>query len=70
VHSGVDFDRLNPADFRYLPFHLMDDDKELEADDNPIALVILAAQERERHRRKGERFHVKRLKRTVEWFIQ
>ena len=31
----------------------------LEKDDNPIAMVILAAQERERLRRGGERFNVK-----------
>ncbi len=38
----------------------MDDSREeLEADDNPIAMVVLAAQERERHRRRGDRFNAK-----------
>ena len=48
------------VDFRYLTFRLMAYDREeLEKSDNPIALVVLACQERERARRKGERFNVK-----------
>ena len=46
--------------FQYLPFRLRDYDKaQLEHEVNPIALVILAAQERERLRRKGERLPAK-----------
>ena len=48
------------VDFRYLTFRLMDYNREeQEKDDNPIALVVLACQEKERARRKGERFNVK-----------
>ena len=46
--------------FRYLPFRLMDYDRaQLEHEANPIALVILAAQERERLRQRGERLPAK-----------
>ena len=37
------------VEFHYLPFNLMDYERDqLEADENPMALVVLAAQERER----------------------
>jgi hypothetical protein len=49
------------VEFQYLTFRLMDYDREkLEADENPIALVALAAQDRERLRRSGDRFNAKR----------
>ena len=48
------------VDFRYLTLRLMDYDKEkLEEDPNPIAIVVLASQERERAKRKGEKFNAK-----------
>ena len=48
------------VEFHYLAFNLMDYDREqLLADKNPIALVVLAAQERERLRRRGDRFDAK-----------
>jgi hypothetical protein len=47
--------------FRYLCFRLMDYDRDkLEEDSNPIAMVVLASQERERAKRKGEMFDAKR----------
>ncbi len=49
------------VEFRYLSFRLMDYDREeLEKDSNPIAIVVLACQEKERAKRKGEMFNVKR----------
>ena len=49
------------VDFRYLFFRLMDYDRDkLERDENPIAMVVLASQERERAKRKGEMFNAKR----------
>jgi hypothetical protein len=48
------------VDFRYLTFCLTDYDRaELDADGNPMALVVLASQERERARRRGDRFNIK-----------
>ena len=48
------------VDFHYLPFNLMDYERAaLEADENPMAMVVLAAQERERLRRQGDRFNAK-----------
>ena len=48
------------VEFRYLSFRLMDYNKErLEQDSNPIAIVILASQEKERAKRKGEKFNTK-----------
>ncbi|MFH1097307.1 MAG: hypothetical protein V1749_07390 [Candidatus Desantisbacteria bacterium] len=48
------------VEFKYLSFRLMDYDRErLEQDSNPAAIVILASQERERARRKGEKFNAK-----------
>ena len=48
------------VEFNYLPFNLMDYEQEqLLADENPMALVVLAAQERERLRRRGNRFNAK-----------
>ena len=42
-------------EFHYLTFNLMDyNPAQLEADENPIAMVVLAAQERERLRGRGE----------------
>jgi len=47
-------------EFQYLTRKLMNYEREaLEKDDNPIAMVVLAAQERERLRRGGERFNAK-----------
>ncbi|MCZ6678330.1 MAG: transposase [Candidatus Poribacteria bacterium] len=47
-------------EFQYLTFKLIDYERDkLEAEDNPIALVILAAQERERLRRSQDRFNTK-----------
>jgi len=49
------------VDFRYLCFRVMAYDRDsLEEDANPIAMVVLAAQERERAKRKGEMFNAKR----------
>lgn len=49
------------VEFRYLFFRLMDYDRDkLEEDTNPIAMVVLASQERERARQKGARFNAKR----------
>ena len=49
------------VEFHYLPFNLMDYEREaLEADENPMAMIVLAAQERERLRHQGDRFNVKR----------
>ena len=49
------------VDFRYLCFRLMDYDKnELEKEENPIVIVVLASQERERAKRKGDKFNAKR----------
>ncbi|MCH8293378.1 cytosolic protein [Candidatus Poribacteria bacterium] len=49
------------VEFRYLTRQLMDYERDkLEADENPIALVVLAAQERERFRRRRRgRFNAK-----------
>jgi len=48
------------VDFRYLTFRLMDYNKEqLENDPNPIAIVVLASQESQRAKRKGDTFNVK-----------
>lgn len=48
------------VEFQYLPFKLMDYDREkLAEDDNPIALVVFAAQERERLRQSGNRYDAK-----------
>ena len=48
------------VEFRYLTRKLMDYERDkLEADTNPMALVVLAAQERERLRRSGDRFNAK-----------
>ena len=49
------------VEFQYLLFRLTDFDRDkLLADDNPIALVVLAAQDAERHRRRSqERYDVK-----------
>jgi hypothetical protein len=48
------------VEFHYLPFNLMDYERDqLEADENPMALVVLAAQERERLRQRGDRFNAK-----------
>ena len=49
------------VEFQYLLFRLADFDRDkLLADDNPIALVVLAAQDAERHRRRSqERYDVK-----------
>ena len=49
------------VEFQYLLFRLSDFDRDkLLADDNPIALVVLAAQDAERHRRRSqERYDVK-----------
>ncbi len=50
------------VDFRYLFFRLMRDydrDK-LERDENPIAMVVLASQEKGRAKRSGEKFNAKR----------
>ena len=47
--------------FRYLAFRLMDYDREkLERDENLIAIVVLACQERERAKQTGEQFNAKR----------
>ncbi|MBU1614835.1 hypothetical protein KJ693_05915 [bacterium] len=49
------------VEFRYLSFRLMDYDKDkLEQDPNPIALVVLASQEKERAKQRGEKFNAKR----------
>jgi len=49
------------VDFRYLTFRLMDyDGEELENNPNPIVIVVLASQERERAKRKGDKFNAKR----------
>ncbi len=49
------------VDFRYLSFRLIDYDRdELERDESPIAIVVLASQERERAKRRGEKFNAKR----------
>ena len=56
------------VEFQYLLFRLADFERDkLLADDNPIALVVLAAQDAERHRRRfRERYDVKwRLIRTL-----
>ncbi|MFH1860185.1 MAG: Rpn family recombination-promoting nuclease/putative transposase, partial [bacterium] len=46
------------VEFKYLSFRLMDYDKEgLEQDSNPVAIVILASQEKEKAKRKGEKFN-------------
>ena len=46
--------------FHYLPFNLRAYEREqLIADENPMALVVLAAQERERLRQRGDRFNTK-----------
>ncbi|MDI6793292.1 MAG: cytosolic protein [bacterium] len=48
------------VDFRYLSFKLMDYDRDkLEEDPNPIALVALASQEKERAKQRGEKFNAK-----------
>ena len=48
------------VEFHYLPFNLMDYERDqLEADENPMALVVLAAQERERLRQQVDRFDAK-----------
>jgi hypothetical protein len=48
------------VEFGYLAFKLMDyPTEQLEADDNPMALVVLAAQERERVRRMGSAYDAK-----------
>ena len=48
------------VEFHYLPFNLMDYERDqLLADENPMAVVVLAAQERERFRRRGNRFNAK-----------
>ena len=48
------------VEFHYLPFNLMDYEREqLLADENPMATVVLAAQERERLRQQGDRFNTK-----------
>ncbi|MDI6794562.1 MAG: hypothetical protein QME81_17125 [bacterium] len=48
------------VEFCYLSFRLMDYDKdELDQDPNPIALVVLASQEKERAKRKGKKFNTK-----------
>ena len=48
------------VDFRYLTFRLMDYDRdELESNPNPIAIVVLASQAKERAKRKGEKFNAK-----------
>ena len=47
--------------FRYLFFRLMDYDRDkLDSEENPIAMVVLASQERERAKRKGDKFNAKR----------
>jgi len=49
------------VDFRYLPFRLTDYDRDdLENNPNPIAIVVLASQEKERAKQKGEMFNAKR----------
>jgi hypothetical protein len=49
------------VDFRYLCFKLIDYDREkLLNDPNPIAIVVLASQERERAKQRGDRFNAKR----------
>ena len=49
------------VDFRYLCFRVMYYDRDkLEEASNPIAMVVLASQERERAKRKGEMFNAKR----------
>ena len=49
------------VDFRYLTFRLMDYDREkLLNDPNPIAIVVLASQEREHAKRRGDKFNAKR----------
>jgi hypothetical protein len=49
------------VDFRYLCFKLMDYDREkLLNDPNPIAIVVLASQERERAKQRGDKFNAKR----------
>jgi len=48
------------VEFWYLAFNLMAYDREkLEQDENPMAVVVLAAQERERLRRRRKRFNAK-----------
>ena len=48
------------VEFHYLPFDLMGYERsELENSDNPMAIVVLASQERERHRQGGNRFDAK-----------
>ena len=46
--------------FHYLPFNLMDYERaQLESGENPMALVVQAAQERERLRQRGDGFNTK-----------
>jgi hypothetical protein len=46
--------------FHYLPFNLMGYERAaLESDENPMAVVVQAAQERERLRRRGDGFNTK-----------
>ena len=70
IFTGSEKDRIDEkyelksygsgVEFRYLSFRLMDYDKErLEQDSNPIAIVILASQEKERARQKDEKFNIK-----------
>ncbi|MEK7273882.1 MAG: Rpn family recombination-promoting nuclease/putative transposase [Candidatus Desantisbacteria bacterium] len=48
------------VEFKYLSFRLMDYDKEkLSQDFNPIAMVVLASQEKEKAKQKGKRFNTK-----------
>ncbi|MEW5767767.1 MAG: hypothetical protein AB1797_09100 [bacterium] len=49
------------VEFQYLSFRLMDYNKDkLEQDSNPISLVVLASQEKERAKQKEEKFDTKR----------
>ncbi|MDI6794696.1 MAG: hypothetical protein QME81_17825 [bacterium] len=49
------------VEFKYLSFRLMGYNKDkLEQDPNPIALVVLASQEKERAKQRGEKFDAKR----------
>ena len=48
------------VEFHYLPFNLMDYERaQLESGENPMALVVQAAQERERLRQRGDGFNTK-----------
>ena len=49
------------VEFQYLSFRVMDYNKDnLEQDPNPMALVVLASQEKERAKQRGEKFDAKR----------